>query len=91
MMNKMEFINEVAKKTGFPKSQVRETLDTSITVVSDTLKKGGQVALTGFGTFTVFERKARTGRNPRTGAPLKIPAARVPKFRAGKGLRQAVK
>lgn len=90
-MNKGEFIEAVAKKTGFSKSQVRTTLDASMDVIKETLKGGNSVAFAGFGTFVVAKRKERTGRNPRTGAVLKIPAARVPRFRAGKGLKEAVR
>ncbi len=90
-MNKGEFVEAVAKKTGFSKSQVRATLDASMDVIKSTLKSGNPVAFAGFGTFVVARRKERTGRNPRTGAVIKIPAAKVPKFRAGKGLKDAVR
>lgn len=90
-MNKGEFVEAVAKKTGLPKSQVRSTVDACLETIKGSLKAGNPVAFAGFGTFVVAKRKERMGRNPRTGATLKIPAAKVPRFRAGKGLKDAVK
>jgi len=93
-MTKQDLVEEVARKTKLPKSEVSTVLNSVIDTVSEVLsKKGGDnsVVLTGFGTFTVSKRKARTGRNPRTGATIKIAAARVPRFKAGKALKDAVK
>ena len=72
------------------KSDAGKALDASIASVSEALKKGDTVTLVGFGTFAVKERAARTGRNPKTGEPLNIPASKVPSFKAGKGLKDAV-
>jgi len=88
-MKKQEFIEEIAKKTKLPKSEVAEVVNTGIEVVTKNISKG--VVLTGFGTFSVSKRKARTGRNPKTGETIKIPATKVPRFKAGKALKQAVK
>ena len=77
-MNKTELIEHIAKHADISKA------------VKTTLKKGGTVSLVGFGTFAVGKRAARTGRNPRTGAAIKIKAAKVPKFRPGKGLKDAL-
>ncbi|HRR39297.1 MAG TPA: HU family DNA-binding protein [Candidatus Paceibacterota bacterium] len=88
-MKKQEFIEEVAKKTKLPKSEVAEVVNTGIEVVAKNISKG--VVLTGFGTFSVSKRKARNGRNPKTGETIKIPATKVPRFKAGKALKQAVK
>jgi len=88
-MKKQEFIEEVAQKAKLPKSEVAEVVNTSIEVVTKNINKG--VVLTGFGTFSVSKRKARTGRNPKTGEAIKIPATKVPRFKAGKTLKQAVK
>ncbi|HOA47617.1 MAG TPA: HU family DNA-binding protein [Candidatus Pacearchaeota archaeon] len=88
-MKKQEFIEEVAKKTKLPKSEVAEVVNTGIEVVTKNISKG--VVLTGFGTFSVSKRKARNGRNPKTGETIKIPATKVPRFKAGKALKQAVK
>ena len=73
------------------KGRLKRTLDAIIGAVKTTLKKNGSVTLVGFGTFSVSKRAARTGRNPRTGDAIKIKAAKVPKFRPGKGLKDAVK
>lgn len=89
-MNKNELIEELSDKTGFTKSDTKKFIDKYIEVVSKTLKKGKDVQLVGFGTFKVTKRKARTGRNPQTGAVLKIPAKKVPAFRAGKALKDSV-
>lgn len=83
-MNKAELIESIAKDTGLTKTQANSALDSFTKNVVDTLKKGDRVTLVGFGTFTVSKRAARTGRNPQTGAPLKIKAKKVPKFKAGK-------
>ena len=90
-MTREEIITQMAKDAGSTKVSARAALDSFLGCVSKTLKKGGRVSLVGFGTFSVSKRNARTGRNPRTGEALRIPAAKVPKFSAGKELRSAVK
>ena len=89
-MNKSELIDQIAKSADLSKAAAGRALDATIAAVKTSLKKGDMVTLVGFGTFYVGKRAARTGRNPRTGAALKINAAKVPKFRAGKGLMDAV-
>ncbi len=89
-MNKSELIEQIAKSADLSKAAAARALDAAIAAVTSSLKKGGMVTLVGFGTFYVGKRAARTGRNPRTGAALKIKAAKVPKFRAGKGLKDAL-
>ncbi|MDD4661787.1 MAG: HU family DNA-binding protein [Candidatus Pacebacteria bacterium] len=81
----------IVKKTAVSKRIATDALNAIIDEVTSTLAKGGQVTITGFGTFKVSKRAARTGRNPKTGAALKIPAMKVPKFKAGKSLKDAVK
>ena len=89
-MNKSEFIDQIAQSADLSKAAAGRALDATIAAVKVALKKGGSVSLVGFGTFYVGKRAARSGRNPRTGATIKIKAAKVPKFRAGKGLKDAV-
>jgi DNA-binding protein HU-beta len=89
-MNKQELVSKVADVAKSTKSEAATIIDSFIDVITKTLKKGGEVRLTGFGTFTTSKRKATTGRNPRTGQSIKIPASTQPKFRAGKSLRDAV-
>jgi len=89
-MNRAELVEGVAKATGHPKSEVTRTLSALIYTVTGALAKGDKVTLVGFGTFERRNRKARTGRNPRTLAPLRIAAAKVPAFRAGKELKDIV-
>lgn len=89
-MNKSELIDQVAKSAEISKAAAGRALDATIAAVKGALKKGGMVTLVGFGTFYVGKRAARTGRNPRTGAAIKIKSSRVPKFRAGKALKDAV-
>ncbi len=89
-MNKSELISHIATAAGISKTQATAALQAVETGVIDTLANGGQVALTGFGTFSVKERAARTGRNPKTGEALQIKASKVPSFKAGKGLKDAV-
>ena len=81
----------IVKKTAVSKRIAVDALNAIVDEVTVTLSKGGQVTITGFGTFKVSKRAARTGRNPKTGAALKIPAMKVPKFKAGKSLKEAVK
>lgn len=90
-MNKMDLVNMLASKTNMTKKAASEALDTVLGAVVDALKKGEKVTLTGFGSFEVRNRKARTGRNPQTNATITIPARKVAAFRAGKALREAVK
>ena len=89
-MNKAQLIEEVAKVTCSKKEAVA-AVDATFAAIQKALKKGGEVTLVGFGTFKVSKRKARIGRNPQTGAVLKIAAKKVPVFKAGKGLKDAVK
>ncbi|MBF0453326.1 MAG: HU family DNA-binding protein [Magnetococcales bacterium] len=89
-MNKSELVDSVAAETGLTKVQSAEAVDAVINSIQSTLKAGDQVSLVGFGTFLVTDRAARVGRNPRTGEEIKIPAAKLPKFRPGKGLKDAV-
>lgn len=89
-MNKSELINAIATKSGMKKSQVSDALDYFTQVVTEELANGGEVALIGFGTFSVKDRAERTGRNPKTGEPLHLPASKAPTFKAGKGLKEAV-
>lgn len=90
-MGKQDLIELLAKKANMPKSQAGECLNTVLGSITDALKKGKAVTITGFGTFSVSKRKARDGVNPRTGEKIKIAATKVPKFKAGKGLKDAVK
>ncbi|MBR7059794.1 MAG: HU family DNA-binding protein [Neisseriaceae bacterium] len=89
-MNKSELIEAVAAEAEISKAAAGRALDGVIKAVTDTLKKGDTVTLVGFGTFYVGERAARTGRNPKTGEPIKIKASKAPKFRAGKTLKDVV-
>ena len=89
-MNKGDLVNEVAKVTG-SKKNAQAAVDCVISSVTKALKKKDTVTLVGFGTFKVDKRKARKGRNPQTGEEIKIKAKRVPKFVAGKALKDAVK
>lgn len=89
-MNKNELIEAVAKETGSTKADAARAIDATFSAISGALKKGKEVRLVNFGTFLVAKRKATTGRNPRTGAPIKIPASKQPKFRPGKVLKEAV-
>ena len=89
-VNKTELIEHIAQNADISKAAAARALDATIGAVKTTLKKGGTVTLIGFGTFAVGKRAARKGRNPRTGAEIKIKAAKIPKFRPGKGLKDAV-
>ena len=89
-MNKTELVEHIAKATDTSKAAAARSLDAMVDAVRKTLKKGGTVSLVGFGTFAVGKRAARTGRNPRTGDTIKIKASKVPKFRPGKGLKDAI-
>ncbi len=90
-MTKEELIAKMSVSAGVTKVAAGIALNTFTDAVTLTLKKGKRVSLVNFGTFTVGKRRARTGRNPRTGEPLRIPAARVPKFLPGKGLKAAIR
>ena len=89
-MNKADLIEEVAKVT-CSKKEAAAAVDATLATIQKALKKGNAVTLVGFGTFDVKKRKARTGRNPQTGKAIKIAAKKVPVFKAGKGLKDAVK
>ena len=89
-MNKAELVNEVSGKTGLTKKETQNVVDALINTVGDTLSKGEKITLVGFGTFQVMERKARRGVNPQTRKSIQIPTKKVPKFRPGKSLREAV-
>ncbi|HQR56307.1 MAG TPA: HU family DNA-binding protein [Burkholderiaceae bacterium] len=89
-MNKTELIDHIAKQADISKAAAGRALEAIVGGIRHSLKKGNSVTLVGFGTFTVSKRAARTGRNPRTGAAIKIKAARVPKFRPGKALKDSV-
>ena len=89
-MNKSELIDEIAASAEISKASAGKALDAAIAAVKQALLKNDSVTLVGFGTFYVGERAARTGRNPRTGKGIAIKAAKVPKFRAGKALKDAV-
>jgi DNA-binding protein HU-beta len=89
-MNKNDLVSKVSDDTGLSKSDSAKAVDSVIETITSELKKDGDVRLVGFGTFLVTKRKATTGRNPQTGAEIKIPAANVPKFRAGKSLKESL-
>jgi DNA-binding protein HU-beta len=89
-VNKTELIDHIASTADISKAAASRALDAVIGAVKTTLKKGNSVTLVGFGTFAVGKRAARSGRNPRTGAAIKIKAAKIPKFRAGKALKDAI-
>ncbi|MCY7370180.1 MAG: HU family DNA-binding protein [Polaromonas sp.] len=89
-MNKTELIERIALNADISKAAATRALESTIAAVKDSLRKGDPVSLVGFGTFAVGKRAARTGRNPRTGAAIKIKAAKVPKFRPGKALKDAL-
>ncbi len=90
-MTKDEMIAMMAEQSGISKRQATEALGAFMEGVTGQLKRGGKVSFAGFGTFTISSRKARTGRNPQTGATINIPATQVPVFRAGKNLKEAVR
>ena len=88
-MNKSQLIEKISTGADISKAAAERALNSFIESVSDELKQGGEVALVGFGTFSVSDRAARTGRNPQTGATIQIAAAKVPKFKPGKALKDA--
>jgi len=89
-VNKLELIDSIAQAADISKAAAERALDGTVAAITSSLKQGGMVTLVGFGTFYVGERAARAGRNPRTGETIQIKASRVPKFRAGKALKDAV-
>jgi len=89
-VNKSELIEAIAASADIPKAAASRALDAMVDTVTESLKKGDSVSLVGFGTFQVKERAARTGRNPQTGEPIEIKAAKVPSFKAGKALKDSV-
>lgn len=89
-MNKAELIDAVAEAADISKASAARALDGALDAITDTLKKGDTVTLVGFGTFSVRERAARSGRNPQTGETIKIKASKVPGFKPGKALKDAI-
>lgn len=89
-MNKTLLVDSIAKQTALTKTSVEDVLNATIEVIKKSVKKGEDVTLVGFGTFTKSKRKARSGRNPQTGAEIKIPAMTVPRFRAGKDFKDSL-
>ncbi|MDY0302921.1 MAG: HU family DNA-binding protein [Candidatus Moranbacteria bacterium] len=90
-MNKAELVDAVATKTDLSKKEVTAVIETLLDKITEEMRKGNKVTITGFGIFKTSKRAARQGRNPQTGATIKIAATTVPKFSAGKGLKEAVK
>ena len=89
-MNKDDLISKVARSIGISKSEAAKSVDAVFSSITNSLKGGNKVRLVGFGTFLITNRAATTGRNPRTGESIEIPAKKVPKFRAGKALKETV-
>ena len=89
-MNKADLVDQIAQAAEISKSAAERAVDALVVCVKSSLRKEEMVTLVGFGTFYAVKRAARTGRNPRTGAAVQIPAARLPKFRAGKALKDAI-
>ena len=89
-MNKTELVEFIATQADLSQAKAAEAVDAFVEAVTTSLKKGKDVTLVGFGTFTISKRAARTGRNPQTGATIKIAASKAPKFRPGKSLKDAV-
>ncbi len=89
-MNKAELVEEVANQTGLTKKVSKEAVDAVTSTITDCLARGEKATLVGFGSFKVRKRKSRRGRNPQTGKEIQIPAKKVPKFEAGKNLREVV-
>lgn len=90
LMNKSELVDSIAKKSGLSKAQSTEALNAFIATIGEAMKANDTVSLVGFGTFSVKERQARTGRNPQTKEEIQIPASKVPSFKAGKSLKDMV-
>lgn len=89
-MNKNDLVTAVSTLAGFTKSDASKAVDAVLQAITDSLKNNDEVRLVGFGTFSITERPASTGRNPRTGEPIQIAASRTPRFKAGKGLKDAL-
>lgn len=89
-MNKGELIDQVARSADISHASAQRAVDAIFGAIANSLRNGEQVTLTGFGSFTVTERAARSGRNPRTGEPITIAASKNPRFKAGKGLKDAL-
>lgn len=89
-MNKTELVDRIAEAADISKASAGRALDAALDAITGSLKEADPVSLVGFGTFTVRERAARTGRNPQTGAPIQISAAKVPAFKPGKALKDAL-
>ena len=89
-MNKAQLVDKLAQETKLTKAQAESVLDATLEAIKKTVAKGDDVKLVGFGTFSRGKRKARTGRNPQTGAAITIPASRVPRFKAGKEFKEQV-
>ena len=90
-MNKADLVNHVASAAGLTKASAGDAVEAVLAGITGSLAGGNAVSLVGFGTFSVADRSARTARNPRTGAPINVPASKAPKFKAGKALKDAVK
>ena len=90
-MTKSEFVDRVADTAGIGKNEATKAVDATLSVIEETLSRGGEVSFTGFGKFTVAERGARQGVNPQTGEKIQIAASKVPRFSAGSALKSAVK
>ncbi len=90
-MTKSEFVDRVAEQSGIGKNEASKAVDATLSVIEETLSRGGEVSFTGFGKFTVAERGARQGVNPQTGERIEIAASKVPRFSAGSALKSAVK
>jgi len=89
-IKKTDLTDQLADKTGMSKSEAKAALDGLVELISDNLKKGNKIQLTGFGTFEMRDRKAREGRNPSTGETIQIAASKAPTFKAGKALKDAI-
>lgn len=89
-MNKTELVNAIAEESGLTKADAARAFDATMSSVTTALKEGDSISLIGFGTFSVKERSARTGRNPQTGETIQIKASKIPSFKAGKTLKDAV-
>jgi len=90
-LTKRDLVAKIAERTGLTKTNAENALEAFLEEVQDVLARSGKISLVGFGTFEVAERKARKGRNPKSGENIEIPATRVPRFKAGKGLKDKVK
>ena len=89
-MNKAQLIEKLAEKTRITKTQSEQFLDATLEIIQKSVAKGDEVKLVGFGTFSKLSRRARTGRNPKTGAPVTIPGAKVPRFKPGKDFKDSL-